>query len=60
MRKKVRAALLSASETVAVRKRQESELEVDEDMRVDRIRKEFIRGAAQVGCFADKVREDII
>ncbi|MCJ8730703.1 hypothetical protein PDJAM_G00187500 [Pangasius djambal] len=53
-------------ETVALRKRQESELEVSElkmmrfslgVTRLDRIRNEYIRGTAHVGRLGDKVRE---
>ncbi|MCJ8742949.1 hypothetical protein PDJAM_G00088090 [Pangasius djambal] len=61
-----RAAMLYGLETVALRKRQESELEVAElkmlrfslgVMRLDRIRNEYIRGTAHVGRLGDKVRE---
>ncbi|KAK3562020.1 hypothetical protein QTP86_024802, partial [Hemibagrus guttatus] len=54
------------AETVSVRKRQESELEVAElkmlrfslgVTRLDRIRNEYIRGTAHVGRLGDKVRE---
>ncbi|KAK3548512.1 hypothetical protein QTP70_013363 [Hemibagrus guttatus] len=54
------------TETVSLRKRQESELEVAElkmlrfslgVTRLDRIRNEYIRGTAHVGCLGDKVRE---
>ncbi|KAK3571533.1 hypothetical protein QTP86_013162 [Hemibagrus guttatus] len=54
-------------ETVSLRKRQESELEVAElkmlrfslgVTRLDRIRNEYIRGTAHVGRLGDKVRED--
>ncbi|KAK3563885.1 hypothetical protein QTP86_004825 [Hemibagrus guttatus] len=54
------------AETVSLRKRQESELEVAElkmlrfslgVTRLDRIRNEFIRGTAHVGRLGDKVRE---
>ncbi|KAK3569805.1 hypothetical protein QTP86_005795 [Hemibagrus guttatus] len=53
------------AETVSLRKRQESELEVAELMlrfslgvtRSDRIRNEYIRGTAHVGRLGDKVRE---
>ncbi|KAK3527056.1 hypothetical protein QTP86_008661 [Hemibagrus guttatus] len=54
------------AETVSLRKRQESELEVAElkmlrfslgVTRLDRIRNEYIRGTAHVGCLGDKVRE---
>ncbi|KAK3530906.1 hypothetical protein QTP70_005453 [Hemibagrus guttatus] len=63
----VRAAMLYVLETVSLRKRQESELEVAElkmlrfslgATRLDRIRNEFIRGTAHVGRLGDKVRED--
>ncbi|KAI5085876.1 hypothetical protein C0J45_23571, partial [Silurus meridionalis] len=62
----VRPAMLYGLEIVALSKRQEVELEVAElkmlrfslgVTRVDRIRNEFIRGTAHVGCFGDKVRE---
>ncbi|MCJ8747081.1 hypothetical protein PDJAM_G00149250 [Pangasius djambal] len=62
----VRAAMLYGLETVALRKRQESELEVAElkmlrfslgVTRLDRIRNEYIRGTAHVGRLGDKVRE---
>ncbi|MCJ8728463.1 hypothetical protein PDJAM_G00004720 [Pangasius djambal] len=62
----VRAAMLYGLETVALRKRQESELEVAElkmlrfslgVTRLDRIRNEYIRGTAHVGHLGDKVRE---
>ena len=52
--------------TVALRKRQEVELEVAEIKtsrfslgvtRMDRIRNEYIRGTAHVRCFGEKVRE---
>ncbi|XP_058258449.1 leukemia NUP98 fusion partner 1, partial [Hemibagrus wyckioides] len=54
-------------ETVSLRQRQESELEVAElkmlrfslgGTRLDRIRNEYIRGTAHVGHLGDKVRED--
>ncbi|KAK3546774.1 hypothetical protein QTP86_001526 [Hemibagrus guttatus] len=54
------------AETVSLRKRQESELEVAElkmlrfslgVTRLDRIRNEYIRGTAHVGHLGDKVRE---
>ncbi|KAK3507513.1 hypothetical protein QTP70_028066 [Hemibagrus guttatus] len=63
----VRAAMLYGLETVSLRKRQESELEVAElkmlrfslgVTRLDRIRNEYIRGTAHVGRLGDKVRED--
>ncbi|KAK3513051.1 hypothetical protein QTP70_000209 [Hemibagrus guttatus] len=62
----VRAAMLYGLETVSLRKRQESELEVAElkmlrfslgVTRWDRIRNEYIRGTAHVGRLGDKVRE---
>ncbi|MCJ8736398.1 hypothetical protein PDJAM_G00257470 [Pangasius djambal] len=62
----VRAAMLYGLETVALRKRQESELEVAElkmlrfslgVTRLDRIRNEYIRGTAHVGRLGDKVSE---
>ncbi|KAK3542059.1 hypothetical protein QTP86_011360 [Hemibagrus guttatus] len=62
----VRAAMLYGLETVSLRKRQESELEVAElkmlrfslgVTRLDRIKNEYIRGTAHVGRLGDKVRE---
>ncbi|KAK3517150.1 hypothetical protein QTP86_003947 [Hemibagrus guttatus] len=62
----VRPAMLYGLETVSLRKRQESELEVAElkmlrfslgVRRLDRIRNEYIRGTAHVGRLGDKVRE---
>ncbi|KAK3554170.1 hypothetical protein QTP70_019102 [Hemibagrus guttatus] len=62
----VRPAMLYGLETVSLRKRQESELEVAElkilrfslgVTRLDRIRNEYIRGTANVGRLGDKVRE---
>ncbi|KAK3530945.1 hypothetical protein QTP70_006500 [Hemibagrus guttatus] len=62
----VRLAMLYGLETVSLRKRQESELEVAEltmlrfslgVTRLDRIRNEYIRGTAHVGRLVDKVRE---
>ncbi|KAK2849596.1 hypothetical protein Q5P01_009430 [Channa striata] len=62
----VRPALLYGLETVAVRKRQEAEMETAEMKmlrfslgvtRLDRIRNEFIRGTAHVACVSNKVRE---
>ncbi|KAK3537404.1 hypothetical protein QTP70_008859 [Hemibagrus guttatus] len=62
----VRAAMLYGLETVSLRKRQESELEVAElkmlrfslgVTRLDRIRNEYIRGTAHVGRLWDKVRK---
>ncbi|KAK3558175.1 hypothetical protein QTP86_011873 [Hemibagrus guttatus] len=62
----VRPAMLYGLETVSLRKRQESELEVAElkmlrfslgVTRLDKIRNEYIRGTAHVGRLGDKVRE---
>ena len=62
----VRPAMLYGLETVTLRKRQETELEVAETKmlrfslgvtKMDRIRNEYIRGTAHVRCFGDKVRE---
>ncbi|KAK3540829.1 hypothetical protein QTP86_002363 [Hemibagrus guttatus] len=62
----VRPAMLYGLETVSLRKRQESELEVAElkmlrfslgVTRLDRISNEYIRGTAHVGRLGDKVRE---
>ncbi|KAI5106867.1 hypothetical protein C0J45_2505, partial [Silurus meridionalis] len=63
----VRPEMLYELETVTLSKRQEVELEVAELKQffmfslgvttMDRIRNEFIRGTAHVGCFGDKVRE---
>ncbi|KAK3525830.1 hypothetical protein QTP70_010668 [Hemibagrus guttatus] len=62
----VRPAMLYGLETVSLRKRQESELEVAELKMLrfslgvtglDRIRNEYIRGTAHVGRLGDKVRE---
>ncbi|KAK3572727.1 hypothetical protein QTP86_006995 [Hemibagrus guttatus] len=62
----VRPAMLYGLETVSLRKRQESELEVAELKmlrfslgltRLDRIRNEYIRGTAHVEHMGDKVRE---
>ncbi|KAK3553470.1 hypothetical protein QTP70_003514 [Hemibagrus guttatus] len=62
----VRPAMLYGLETVSLRKRQESELEVAElkmlrfslgVTRLDRIRNEYIRGTAHVGHLGDNVRE---
>ncbi|KAK3524606.1 hypothetical protein QTP70_029912 [Hemibagrus guttatus] len=62
----VRPAMLYGLETVSLRKRQESELEVAElkmlrfslgVTRLDRIRNEYIRGTSHVGHLGDKVRE---
>ncbi|KAK3545134.1 hypothetical protein QTP70_001419 [Hemibagrus guttatus] len=61
-----RPAMLYGLETVSLRKRLESELEVAElkmlrfslgVTRLDRIRNEYIRGTAHVGCLGDKDRE---
>ncbi|XP_065671877.1 uncharacterized protein LOC136089732 [Hydra vulgaris] len=61
----VRPAMLYGLETVALTKRQVSEMEVSEMKMLrfsfgvtkkDRIRNEFIRGSAHVACFGDKVR----
>ncbi|KAK3525945.1 hypothetical protein QTP70_011035 [Hemibagrus guttatus] len=62
----VRPAMLYGLDTVSLRKRQESELEVAElkmlrfslgVTRLDRIRNEYISGTAHVGRLGDKVRE---
>ncbi|KAK3560905.1 hypothetical protein QTP86_022883 [Hemibagrus guttatus] len=62
----VRPAMLYGLETVSLKKRQESELEVAElkmlsfslgVTRLDRIRNKYIRGTAHVGRLGDKVRE---
>ncbi|KAK3550029.1 hypothetical protein QTP86_018652 [Hemibagrus guttatus] len=62
----VRPAMLYGLETVSLRKRQESKLEVAElkmlrfslgGTRLYRIRNEYIRGTAHVGRLGDKVRE---
>ncbi|KAK3532331.1 hypothetical protein QTP86_016043, partial [Hemibagrus guttatus] len=62
----VRPAMLYGLDSVSLRKRQESELEVAElkmlkfslgVTRLDRIRNEYIRGTAHVGSLGDKVRE---
>ncbi|KAK3560204.1 hypothetical protein QTP86_000674 [Hemibagrus guttatus] len=62
----VRPAMLYGLETVSLRKRQESELEVAElkmlrfslgVTRLDRIRNDYIRGTAHVGRLGDKVKE---
>ncbi|KAK3563728.1 hypothetical protein QTP86_034452 [Hemibagrus guttatus] len=62
----VRPAMLYGLETVSLRKRQESELEVAElkmlrfslgVTRLDRIGNKYIRGTAHVGRLGDKVRE---
>ncbi|KAK3512182.1 hypothetical protein QTP70_031868, partial [Hemibagrus guttatus] len=62
----VRPAILYGLETLSLRNRQESELEVAElkmlrfslgVTRLDRIRNEYIRGTAHVGRLGDKVRE---
>ncbi|KAK3548408.1 hypothetical protein QTP70_012653 [Hemibagrus guttatus] len=58
--------MLYGLETVSLRKKQEAELEVAElkmlrfslgVTRLDRIKNEYIRGTAHVGCLGDKVRE---
>ena len=62
----VRPAMLYGLETVALKKRQEAEMEVAElnmlrftlgVTRMDKIRNEYIRGTAQVGKFGEKTRE---
>ncbi|XP_058483140.1 uncharacterized protein LOC131458247 [Solea solea] len=62
----VRPAMMYGLQTVALRKRQEAELEVAEMKmlrfslgvtKMDRIRNESIRRTAHVRCFGDKVRE---
>ena len=62
----VRPAMLYGLETVALTKRQETEMEVAElkmlrfslgVTRMDKIRNEYIRGTAQVGKFGEKTRE---
>ncbi|KAK3506303.1 hypothetical protein QTP70_017471, partial [Hemibagrus guttatus] len=62
----VRPAMLYGLETVSLRKRQESELEVAElkmlrfslgVTRLDRIRNEYIRGTAHFGHLEDNIRE---
>ncbi|XP_051788831.1 uncharacterized protein LOC127529414 [Erpetoichthys calabaricus] len=62
----VRPAVLYGLETVALTRKQETELEVAElkilrfalgVTRMDRIRNQYIRGSAQVGRLGDKVRE---
>ncbi|KAK3568271.1 hypothetical protein QTP86_002776 [Hemibagrus guttatus] len=62
----VRPDMLYGLETVSLKKRQESELEVAElkmlrfslgVTRLDRVRNEYIRGTAHVGRLGDKVRE---
>ncbi|KAK3543902.1 hypothetical protein QTP70_030896 [Hemibagrus guttatus] len=62
----VRPAMLYGLETVSLRKRQESALEVAElkmlrfalgVTRLDRIRNKYIRGTAHVGRLVDKDRE---
>ncbi|XP_051781188.1 uncharacterized protein LOC127527216, partial [Erpetoichthys calabaricus] len=62
----VRLAMLFGLETVALTRKQETELEVAElkmlrfalgVTRMDRIRNEYIRGSAQIGQLGDKVRE---
>ena len=54
--------MLYGSETVALRRRQEAELEVERlkcsgVTWLDRIRNEYIRGTAHVRCFGDEARE---
>ncbi|KAF7647062.1 hypothetical protein LDENG_00177990 [Lucifuga dentata] len=65
----VRPAMLYGLETVALRKRQEAELEVAETKmlrfslgvtRMDRIRNEYIRGTAHVRCFGCKCHQQIV
>ncbi|XP_061627969.1 uncharacterized protein LOC133477364, partial [Phyllopteryx taeniolatus] len=62
----VRPAMMYGLETVALKRKQEAELEVAEMKmlrfalgvtRLDKIRNELIRGTAKVRCFGDKVRE---
>ena len=62
----MRPAMLYGLETVALTKRQETEMEVAElkmlrfslgVTRMDKIRNEYIRGTAQVGKFGEKTRE---
>ena len=62
----VRPGLLYGLETVALRKRQEAEMEVAEVkmlmsclgvMWMDRIRNDYVRGTAHIQCFGEKVRE---
>ena len=60
----VRTAILYGLETVAQTKRQEMEVAELEMLRfslgvtrMDKIRNEYIRGAAQVGKFGEKTRE---
>ena len=62
----VRPAMLHGLETVALKKRQEAEMEVAElkmlrfsfgVTRMEKIRNEYIRGTAQVGRFREKTRE---
>ncbi|KAG2462202.1 RTJK polymerase, partial [Polypterus senegalus] len=62
----VRPAMLYGLETVALARKQETELEVAElkmlrfalgVTRMDRIRNEYVRGSAQVGRLGNKVRE---
>ncbi|KAK3566533.1 hypothetical protein QTP86_034036 [Hemibagrus guttatus] len=64
----VRPAMLYGLETVSLRKRQESELEVAElkmlrfslgVTRLDRIRNEYIRGTAHVGRLGDKYKRHL-
>ncbi|XP_061651845.1 uncharacterized protein LOC133488234, partial [Phyllopteryx taeniolatus] len=62
----VRPAMMYGLETVALKRKQEAEMEVAEMKmlrfalgvtRLDKIRNELIRGTAKVRCFGDKVRE---
>ncbi|KAF7646447.1 hypothetical protein LDENG_00187620 [Lucifuga dentata] len=53
----VRPAMLYGLETVALRKRQEAELEVAETKMLRFSLNEYIRGTAHVRSFGDKVRE---
>ena len=59
-------AMLYGLKTVALTKRQDTEMEVSESTmlrfslgvtRTDKIRNEYIRGTAQVGRFGEKIRE---
>ena len=62
----VKPAMLQRLETVALTKRQESEMEVADlkmlrfslgAIRLDMVRNEYIRGSAQVGRFGENTRE---
>ena len=62
----VKPAMLQRLETVALTKRQESEMEVADlkmlrfslgVIRLDMVRNEYIRGSAQVGRFGENTRE---